>query len=64
LSGSASIKQGDIMVIADAYGRVKPFTSSDFGSGQPYYAVGYAQHDVSSVDAIVQVLLDFFTGTA
>jgi hypothetical protein len=64
ISGVASIAQGDIIVIADAYGRVKPFTSSDFASGQKYSAVGYAQHAVSSVDAIVQVLLDFFTGTA
>jgi hypothetical protein len=64
ISGVSSISQGDILIIADAYGRVKPFLSSDFGSGQPYHAIGYAQHGVSSLDAIVLVLLDFFTGTA
>jgi hypothetical protein len=59
---AGAIAQGDPVIVADAYGRVK--TLGGVSSGINFYAVGYAQHGVSGTDEIVQVLLDFFTGTA
>jgi hypothetical protein len=59
---SGTIHQGDILIVADAYGRVKPLAG--LASGTYYYAVGYAQNTVTHLDDVVQVLLAFFTGTA
>jgi hypothetical protein len=64
IAGTASGKQGDLVVVADAYGRIKSYTSSDFASGSLVYIVGHAQHDWSSVDETVRVLLDFEEFTA
>ena len=62
ISGTTTINQGDILIVADAYGRVKPLAG--LASGTYFYAVGYAEFGTTTLDDIVQVALDFFTGTA
>jgi len=63
ISGQAGkISQGDILIVADAYGRVK--TLAGLASGTYYYAVGRALNSVTGLDKIVEVLLDFYVGTA
>lgn len=62
ISGTTTINQGDILIIADAFGRVKPLAG--LASGTYFNAVGYAQYGTTTLDDVVQVLLDFFTGTA
>ena len=59
---ASAIAQGDVVIVADAFGRVKKL--GGLASGTYYNAVGYAQNAVSGLDQILLVALDFFTGTA
>jgi hypothetical protein len=62
IAGVTNIPQGAILIIADVYGRVKPLAG--LASGTYFYAIGYAQFGTQNLDDIIQVTLDFFTGTA
>ncbi len=56
---AGAINQGDMLIVADAYGRVQSLSSSGIAAGTTTYGVGIAQHNVSSPNDIVQVRLEF-----
>jgi len=62
ICGVAPINQGDVLVVADNYGRVQSLATSGIASGSAFYAVGTALHGVTNVNDIVQVNLEFTQG--
>jgi hypothetical protein len=64
IAGVAGIAQGEIVIVADAYGRVIPLSAAGLSPGDPYYQVGMAENGVSNLDDVVQVLLNFAPGVA
>ena len=62
ICGVAPINQGDVLVIADNYGRVQSLATSGIASGSPFYAVGIALHCVTNVNDVVQANLEFTQG--
>lgn len=53
---AGAINQGDLVNIADVYGRVKTVNEA---AGTTVYPVGRAMHNVSNVNDVVQVELNF-----
>ena len=62
LCGVTPINQGDVLVIADSYGRVQSLGSAGLTAGSPFYAVGVALHGAANVNDVVQVNLGFNEG--
>jgi len=62
ICGVAPINQGDVLVIADSYGRVQSLATSGIASGSAFYAVGTALHAVANINDVVQVNLEFTQG--
>jgi len=53
---AAAISAGDLVIIADVYGRVK---TNDVAANTLVNPVGIAQHAVTAANHLVEVLLDF-----
>jgi len=62
ICGVTPVNQGDVLVVADNYGRVQSLATSGIASGSAFYAVGIALHGVTNVNDIVQVNLEFTQG--
>lgn len=56
---AGSIAQGDLLIVADSYGRVASLGTSGIAAGTTVYPVGIAQHNVSNPNDVVQVRLEF-----
>ena len=56
---AGAINQGDLLIIADSYGRVQSLATSGIAAGTTIYPIGIAQHGVSSANDVVQVRLEF-----
>jgi hypothetical protein len=62
ICGVTPINQGDVLIVADNYGRVQSLATSGLASNTAFYAVGTALHGVTNVNDIVQVNLEFTQG--
>ncbi|MGH9434846.1 MAG: hypothetical protein ACRD06_02465 [Terriglobia bacterium] len=56
---AGAVNQGDLLVIADAYGRVTNTTGAGLAAGTKTYAVGSAQNSTQNANDVVEVLLNF-----
>jgi hypothetical protein len=62
ICGAVPLNQGDVLVVADSYGRVQSLSAAGLTAGSAFYAVGIALHGVANVNDIVQVNLGFSEG--
>jgi hypothetical protein len=56
---AGAVNQGDMLVIADQYGRVNNTANLSISSGTKIYTVGIAQNMTAAADDVVEVLLNF-----
>jgi hypothetical protein len=56
---AGAVNQGDLLVVADSYGRVTNTAGASISSGSKAYAVGIAQNTTAAADDVVEVLLNF-----
>lgn len=56
---AGAVNQGDLLVIADTYGRVTNTSGASISAGSKAYAVGIAQNSTAAANDIVEVLLNF-----
>jgi hypothetical protein len=56
---AGAINQGDLLVIADVYGRVTTLAGASIGAGATANLVGVAMNSVLGANEIVRVRLDF-----
>jgi len=56
---AGAINQGDMLIVADSYGRVQSLAGAGLTAGTTVYTVGVAQHGVSNANDVVQVRLEF-----
>jgi hypothetical protein len=56
---AGAVNQGDLLVIADAYGRVNNTANLSISAGTKVYPVGIAQNQTSDANDVVEVLLAF-----
>jgi hypothetical protein len=56
---AGAVNQGDLLVVADAYGRVNNTANLSIAAGTKIYAVGIAQNTTQNTDDVVEVLLNF-----
>jgi hypothetical protein len=56
---AGAVNQGDILVIADQYGRVNNTANLSISAGTKIYPVGIAQNTTAEADDVVEVLLAF-----
>ncbi len=56
---AGAVNQGDLLVIADQYGRVSNTTNLSISAGTKIYPVGIAQNATAALDDVVEVLLNF-----
>ncbi|MGH9446567.1 MAG: hypothetical protein ACRD3O_12680 [Terriglobia bacterium] len=56
---AGAVNQGDLLLIADTYGRVNNTANLSIAAGTKIFPVGIAQNTTSAVNDIVEVLLDF-----
>ena len=56
---AGAINQGDMLIVADNYGRVQSLAAAGLAAGTTGYTVGVAQHSVTSPNDVVQVRLEF-----
>ena len=56
---AGAINQGDLLIVADTYGRVQSLATSGLAAGTTVYPIGIAQHNVSNPNDVVQVRLEF-----
>jgi hypothetical protein len=56
---AGAINQGDMLIVADNYGRVQSLATAGLAAGATGYTVGVAQHNVTSPNDVVQVRLEF-----
>ncbi len=57
IAGAVPINQGDELNIADAFGRVKTVNEA---AGTQVQVIGIAQHQVTNLNDVVRVLLNFY----
>lgn len=56
---AGAVNQGDLLVIADNYGRVNNTANLSIAAGTKIYPVGVAQNSTQSANDVVEVLLNF-----
>lgn len=56
---AGAVSQGDLLVIADTYGRVNNLANLNVAAGTKVYPVGVAQNSTQNQNDIVEVLLNF-----
>lgn len=56
---AGAVNQGDVLVIADNYGRVNNTANLSISAGTKIYPVGVAQNTTQAQNDIVEVLLNF-----
>ncbi|MGH9342787.1 MAG: hypothetical protein ACRD19_03370 [Terriglobia bacterium] len=56
---AGAVNQGDLLVVADNYGRVNNTANLSIAAGAKIYPVGIAQNGTLNVNDIVEVLLNF-----
>ncbi len=56
---AGAVNQGDLLVIADAFGRVNNTANLSIAAGTKIFPVGIAQNTTAAVNDIVEVLLQF-----
>jgi hypothetical protein len=61
---AGAVNQGDLLVIADQYGRVNNTANLSIAAGTKIYTVGIAQNSTAEADDVVEVLLNFSQGVA
>jgi hypothetical protein len=61
---AGAVNQGDILVVADVYGRVNNTANLGISAGTKIYSVGIAQNSTQNADDVVEVLLNFTQGVA
>jgi hypothetical protein len=61
---AGAVNQGDMLVIADEYGRVNNTANLSISAGTKIYTVGIAQNTTVEADDVVEVLLNFQQGVA
>ncbi len=61
---AGAVNQGDMLVIADQYGRVNNTANLSISAGTKIYIVGIAQNTTAEADDVVEVLLNFTQGVA
>ena len=63
INGSGTVKDGDVVVIADAYGRVNNTTNLSISAGTLIYPVGIARSGGTAVNDVILVDLSFIPVT-
>lgn len=61
---AGAVNQGDLLVIADNYGRVNSTANLSIAAGTKIYPVGTAQNSTQNQNDIVMVLLNFAPSVA
>ncbi len=61
---AGAVNEGDILVVADEYGRVNNTANLSISAGTKIYAVGIAQNTTAEADDVVEVLLNFTQAVA
>jgi hypothetical protein len=56
---AGAVNQGDMLVVADTYGRVNNTANLSIAAGTKIYSVGIAQNTTQEADDVVEVLLNF-----
>lgn len=56
---AGAVNQGDVLVVADAYGRVNNTANLSIPAGTKINAVGIAQNSTAAANDVVEVLLNF-----
>lgn len=56
---AGAVNQGDLLVVADAYGRVNNTANLSISAGTKVYPVGIAQNSTGAANDVVEVLLNF-----
>jgi len=56
---AGAVNQGDMLVVADTYGRVNNAGNLSISAGTKIYTVGIAQNSTQEADDVVEVLLTF-----
>jgi hypothetical protein len=56
---AGAVNQGDVLVVADVYGRVNNTANLSITAGTKINAVGIAQNSTAAVNDVVEVLLAF-----
>lgn len=61
---AGAVNQGDLLVVADNYGRVTNTAGAGVAAGAKANAVGIAQNSTSTANDVVEVLLNFTQAVA
>ncbi|HLI35496.1 MAG TPA: hypothetical protein VKW70_10655 [Terriglobia bacterium] len=61
---AGAVNQGDVLVIADQYGRVNNVSNLSIAAGTKIYPVGIAQNSTQNANDVAEVLLNFQPTTA
>lgn len=56
---AGAVNQGDVLVVADQYGRVNNAANLTIAAGTKIYPVGVAQNSTQGANDVVEVLLNF-----
>lgn len=56
---AGAVNQGDVLVVADVYGRVNSVTNLSIANGTEIFPVGVAQGQTTGVNQLVKVALNF-----
>jgi hypothetical protein len=61
---AGAVNQGDMLVVADEYGRVNNTSNLSISGSTMIYTVGIAQNTTGATNDVVEVLLNFQQGVA